>query len=109
MNKEHKNKKVSFLKMWWVELVILIALLVGAIHYSMGTLLFVLGSLLFGFYFGALFVARGIVMFLDLEMQKLQRSRKDKKYYYKNVTIYSANTTIFLITKVYNISIKENK
>lgn len=80
MNKEHKNKKVSFLKMWWVELVILIALLVGAIHYSIGTLLFVLGSLLFGFYFGALFVARGIVMFLDLEMQKLQRSRKDKKY-----------------------------
>lgn len=80
MNKEHKNKKVSFLKMWWVELVILIALLVVAIHYSIGTLLFVLGSLLFGFYFGALFVARGIVMFLDLEMQKLQRSRKDKKY-----------------------------
>ena len=80
MNKEHKNKKVSFLKMWWVELVILIALLVGAIHYSIGTLLFALGSLLFGFYFGALFVARGIVMLLDLEMQKLQRSRKDKKY-----------------------------
>lgn len=80
MNKEQKNKKVSFLKTWWVELVILIALLVGAIYYSIGTLLFVLGSLLFGFYFGALFVARGIVMFLDLEMQKSQKSRKDKTY-----------------------------
>ena len=96
MNKEQKNKKVSFLKMWWVELATVIVLLVGSFHYSIVTLLFVFGSLLFGFYFGALFVARGIVLFLDLEMQKLQRSRKDKKYSkgYKDALVCLASSML---------------
>lgn len=102
MKKELKNKKVSFLKEYWAELIILIALIVGAIYYSIGTFFLVLCSLLFAFYFSAMLVARSIVMLLDLEMQKLQRSRKDKTYIkgYMDALVYVAS--LFLGERVCN-------